>query len=311
MKTFVRNIIFLLIPVMLFAVLADYVVTKGLQQSGDQKYQVWNEIYRGNIDADLVVLGSSRAWTAYNTYMLDSLLGINSYNLGIDGLSVYAQILRYNTYIRFNTKPKAVLLNVDFMSTFSNSAPDAYQREQFLPYIADDSLITAIESRAIIRWTDRYIPFCRYARYRKDVANGVKNIHTPPRVSLYKGFAGQEREWNRGSLDDKEMHRFIRGIEEEKCVEYFLKKCKDDGIQVVLVKEPVYYELFQTFIGIEECDSIFADLAQRYNAEIIDLYHDSISLSNEYFYNPSHLNAKGAEAFTRKLCAELKNIGIE
>ena len=112
-KFLVRLGVWLLILVVV-AVAVDAMVTTGLRKVDTRKYAVWNDIHKGGIDADLLVVGPSQAWCSYNTYVMDSMLGLNSYNLGIDGHSLHFQLIRYKTYRRFNPKPKEVLLNACF-----------------------------------------------------------------------------------------------------------------------------------------------------------------------------------------------------
>ncbi len=99
------------------AILIDLMISSGLRKTDIRKYAVWNDIYKGGLHSDLIVIGSSRAWCGYNTYILDSLLNCDSYNLGIDGHGIEYQILRYDTYCRYNNPPQVVLVNIDFLST--------------------------------------------------------------------------------------------------------------------------------------------------------------------------------------------------
>ena len=46
-------------------------------------------MYQDSLNADVVVLGSSRAWTQYNPTILDSMLNTNVFINGIDGSAIY------------------------------------------------------------------------------------------------------------------------------------------------------------------------------------------------------------------------------
>ena len=85
MKLFVHYIICFAISLLLLAILADHVVTRGLHYSTDRNLAVFNDIYSGNIKSDVIILGSSRALLHYNTLVIDSILQCSSYNLGADG----------------------------------------------------------------------------------------------------------------------------------------------------------------------------------------------------------------------------------
>ena len=176
MRQFIFRFIIWLLPVVVMALVADYVVSSGLRKTDIRRYAAWNDIYDGKIDADLVVLGNSQAWCSYNTYIMDTMLGVNTYNLGIDGHSLHYQLIRYDTYRRFCPKPKIVLLNVCYTGTFTIMADEAYDREQFFPYINDRVLISQVAKAKRITWIDRHVPLCRYFGYREDVENGVSSF---------------------------------------------------------------------------------------------------------------------------------------
>jgi len=118
--------------VLIIAYSVDYYISNGLKKTDLRVFQSWNDIYSSNINSDLIIVGSSRAWTQYSPQILDSILGITTYNIGIDGHVFDYQLLKYNTFRRFNTKPKYVILNIDF--TCMNITNDGYEREQFFPY---------------------------------------------------------------------------------------------------------------------------------------------------------------------------------
>lgn len=289
----------------------DAMITTGLRKTDIRKYAVWNDIYRGGIDAGLLVVGSSRAWCGFNTYILDSLLDLNSYNLGFDGHPLDAQLVRYDTYRRFNSKPSVILLNTEFLSTLHNSADFQYEREQFFPYINDSELIDAFAKAKHISWLERHIPLLRFFGYREDMENGIQSFFGVKVFfdgGMHKGYRGNNFAWDRASLKED----MVRPVEIDWDVvpqlDGFVKQSSDEGIQVVFVKSPVYRPLMDHFSGIAITDSIYTSIADRYHVPILDYYYSLIGLDSTNFCNPSHLNKKGAELFTTELCEDLKGI---
>lgn len=313
MRKFLKILFCFSIILLIFAVVGDSVISFGLRQTGIRKYAVWNDIYARKIDANVVVLGSSRAWCGYNTYILDSLLGVDSYNIGIDGHPIDFQIHRYNTYCRFSEKPSVLLLNVDFLSTLSNSAQKGYEREQFFPYIWDDSLISVIANAKNISLLDRYVPLYRYIGYRDECENGFLAFcgkTTFADAGMYKGFRGNEYSWSVGSLAKDTIVRCKVCPQDEDLLELFVSDVKRNGVEVIMVKSPIYLPLFSHFENVEYSDSVFSALADRLSIPILDYYHDTIFADSTLFYNPSHLNKYGSEVFTTILCNDLKELCI-
>jgi hypothetical protein len=291
----------------------DAMISSGLRKTDIRKYAVWNDIYKGGLHPDLVVVGSSRAWCGYNTFILDSILNCDSYNLGLDGHCIDFQIIRYDTYCRFNRKPKVVLLNTEFLSTLGITAESPYEREQFFPYIQDKELISRVAKAKRITWIDEYLPLVRYFGYREEFENGIKAFFGKKFFfdgGMHKGYRGKKRGWDRASLSKDTV--FFITIEKEPIVllDSFSKRLIDDGIKVVYVKSPIYFPLRSKFANIEQTDSIFDSISRKYNIPILDYYFSDISMDSVYFYNPSHLNKMGSELFTMELCKDLDSLGI-
>lgn len=309
MHKFIVQILFVLVIILSIAVVADSIVTKGLQKSQDRKYIVWNDIYSNNINADVIALGSSRCWTTYNTYILDSMLQCNSYNLGMDGHRLTMQVARYHAYRRNNAAPKVLLLNVDFISTFHSNMVSGYEREQFFPYIKfDDSLYTEVLKLAHLTWADYYLPLYRYVGYREDMERGIvtyfkgycKNDYT-----LYKGFRSKSDKWSSGALTLDTLFVINQEPETEKLLDHFIKDVQQDGTKVILVKSPYYRPLRNKFVNVEYTDSVFNTIANINGCRIINFYNSTLCDDSTLFYNPSHMNTKGSQMFSTILCEQI------
>lgn len=294
----------------IIALVVDVVVTSGLRKVDTRKYAVWNDIYKGGVDADLVVIGPSQAWCSYNTFMLDSLLNVNSYNLGIDGHPLPLQLLRYETYRRFNSKPRVILLNVSYFGTFSILSDEQYEREQFFPYIADRDLIDKVAKIKHLTWLDRYVPLYRYFGYRDDVEMGVAAFWGKrefPDGNMHKGYRGNVYEWQSPSWLESSLSYPIDN-DLVVLLEKFAKKVTESGIELAFVKYPAYYSWTQRVENIKVTDSIFETIAAEYDVPILDYYYSGICKDSANYYNFSHLNKKGAELFTIKLCQDLDSM---
>lgn len=313
MKQFVCRFVIWASVVVILAIATDYVITTGLKKTDIRKYSTWNDIYKGELDADLLVIGASNAWSGFNTYILDTLLDLNSYNLGLDGSSIDLHIIRYDTYRRFNSKPKIVLINTLYAGIFSVSADSQYEREQYFPYIHDKELISRIADAKEITWMDQYVPLARYFGYREEIKNGVLGYFGETNFldgGMHKGYRGNEYEWNRGTLSMDTVFTVHIDKQAVMLFDSFSKQLKEDGIEVVYVKSPVYYQLITKIANIGQVDSIFDAISKKYSIPIFDYYYSDISKDSTYFYNPGHLNKKGSELFTTMLCKDLDSLGI-
>ena len=312
MKKFLVRFLIWFTILFLASILVDWIVSSGLRKTDIRRYAVWNDIYGSEIDADLVVIGNSQAWCSYNTFIMDSMLGYNTYNLGIDGHSLHFQLIRYETYRRFNPKPKVILLNVCYFGTFSIMADEAYDREQFFPYIDDRALISQVAETKHITWLDRYVPLCRYFGYQKELKNGMSAFFGNKDFQdggMHKGFRGNDYSWSsKGIPKELSDSHDMRLVDE---LERFAGECDREKIKLVFVKYPMCYPVLEHIRNLRECDSIFETIAAKYNMPILDFYYSDITKDSTNYYNYGHLNRKGAKLFTIELCRELDSIGIE
>ena len=314
MKRFLIDIFLVLVMALGIASVGDFIVSRGLRKTTVRKFAVWNDIYnRQNLDNDLVLIGASSCWAHYSPGILDSILHISTYNLGIDGHPWYpCQPLRYNTYIRFTKSPKYVVVNID-MGTLEVKA-DPYEREQFFPYFwLDDSLVSEIRECKEITFMDRYCPIWRYIGYRNLIETGVagslgKSCFEDDGV--YKGYRGNTYQWDRASLKTMDSVTIPHESVVVDSLLHFIAQRKSENQQVILVKSPVYYELQQRFTNREAMCRLYDSIARVADVELLDYWDYPIVHDSTYFYNPSHLNKRGAEAISIQLAYDLQRIGV-
>ena len=312
MKKFLVRLGVWLLILIVVAVAVDAMVTTGLRKVGTRKYAVWNDIHKGSINADLLVVGPSQAWCSYDTYVLDSMLGLNSYNLGIDGHSLHFQLIRYETYRRFNSKPKVVLLNACFFGTFYIMSDEQYEREQFFPYVTDATLMSTVAETKHLTWFDRYLPLYRYFGYRDDIEMGMASFFGKrefPDGGLHKGFRGNDYSWETTEML-KDSLKSVIDENQVRELENFAGDCRNEGVALVFVKYPVCYPIVERVSNLRVTDSIFDAIAKRYQVPVLDYYHADITKDRSNYYNYNHLNKRGAELFTKELCHDLDSLGI-
>ena len=78
MKKFITIIIIFTLPIILFSALIDYSITTGLRKTEKREYKDWNKLLNGEINSDLLIQGSSRAWVHVSPKIIDSVLNTNS-----------------------------------------------------------------------------------------------------------------------------------------------------------------------------------------------------------------------------------------
>ena len=291
---------------LVMAMVADFFIPVNLRKSTAQKLIGWNEIYSGNLQSDLVIMGGSRAWVQYSPRILDSILNINSYNLGIDGSTINRQIIKYNAYRRWNTKPKVIVQNIDFLTLYIRTG---YQKEQFFPYFFDDSLRTEISRYEKLNVLQKYFPAYRYAGSTDLILIGL-GIRIPQKDMLVKGYCGKNDLWDGTQLAKLKEISYEQDSHALLIFDKYLAKACSENIRVIFVYAPLYFKASEKIINMEGMYQMYDSIARKYNIPILDYNYDLISYDTACFYNATHLNRKGAELFSVKLAHAIDSLGI-
>ncbi|MDR0799274.1 MAG: hypothetical protein LBN18_05915 [Dysgonamonadaceae bacterium] len=307
MKRFIKILIIFTIGLFGLAFVIDHIISTKLQKlTTSLMFAGWNDIYSGKINSDIIIMGNSRAWAQYNPLILDSILNVNSYNLGIDGSPINRQIIKYNTYQRFNIKPKYIIQNIDMITIAIHGG---YQREQFFPYFFDDSLKTAISHYEHFNVLEKYIPCFRYIGY--NVVKQSLGIGNTQKENIIKGYKGNDtNEWDgKKHNEQKEIH-YGQDSMALSLFDKYLSKAHAENIKVIFVYAPIYIGATQKVKNIEGMYAMYDSIAKKYDIPILDYNYDPISYDTAYFYNATHLNKTGSELFTTKLAHDIDSLGI-
>jgi len=294
----IKTALFLALTTVVMIVL-DLAITHKLSTYRNKTYAVWNDIFHGKASAEVVCVGSSRSWVHYDPAILDTLLGMETYNLGMDGSGSNRHIPRYNLYRLYNAKPKVIIQNIDFKGLKYVTQLD---RHQYFPYFYQSELRKRVFPIEPFTLAEKYLPMYRYANY------GIFNTLHKKSGDLYKGYRGQDLHWDGSML---EGNLFFHDTIDSTAVEMFdqyLAQAKAEGIKVIMVYAPIYHVVTERIDNLDEMYASFKYFAQKYDIPILDYNYDSLCYDTAYFYNPTHLNKTGATIFSQRVGQDIKNI---
>ena len=285
-------------------VVLDYCITVFLNQSQSKLYKEWNRIIHGTIDADLVVIGSSRAWAQYDPYIMDSILLCNSYNLGIDGGTVNRQIVKYKVFRHYQKKkPSILIVNFDY---WNNWGINRYQREQYFPYLANGYMRKLIIDQEPFSFMELYLPMYRY--YSQGASKLL--LEAMEIENTYKGYNAYNLKWDGEEFAKVKtiMFESLRNVVDK--FDVFLSDLQRDGVKVIFVSSPIYVGVTERTVNLSEFYDFRKHFSEKYDIPVLDYIYDTLCYDTAYFYNATHLNKTGAELFTKKLCYDLDSLGI-
>jgi len=287
----------------MFAV--EHVITRNLRKLKSLMFAVWNDIYSGTMRHNVIIVGNSRALAQYNPEVIDAVLGCDSYNMGIGGHRINRQIIRYDAYRRHNTKPKAIIQNIDFTTL---GLTVGFQKEHYFPYFDDKELVDAVSEYEKFGFAEKHLPLARYMGQKYLILEGF-GINRPQAV-LSKGHAGRDWPWDGTELAKIKTLHFATDQKSLRAFTNYLEKAVSEDIRVIFVYAPIYYGATEKFPDIADMYELYGEMARKYKIPVLDYMHDPLCYSTNYFYNAMHLNKTGADLFSAKLADDIKTLGL-
>ena len=309
MKRFLKTILLLFCILLLLNVALDILFTKALNRSQGIVYREWNNIIHDTIDADLLVVGSSRAWVQYDPCIMDSVLSVNSYNLGLDASHIQRQIVKYEVYRHYQKKkPSFLIFNIDYWGDWEKNY---WHREQFFPYLVYPFIRKAITRRESFSKAEMYLPMYRY--YKQGIAS-LKDCtaleNKKVKGSWYKGFLANELSWDGTRLEEIEKIEFSPLPDVVDDFDVFLADLQKDDIKVIFVSAPIYIGATEKLVNPDDFYAFRDSFANKYDIPVLDFICDDICCDTTYFYNATHLNKAGAEKFTMELSRCIDSLSL-
>jgi len=311
MKKFIKIFLLFLIPVLVLSYPIDIYLSKNLKKSNDLfgEYEVWNDIYNKKINAEMLIYGSSRAWVDINPKILKDSIQLTTYNLGMDGHNFWLQYLRHLEYLKYNKKPKHILLAVDFNSL--QKREDLYLYGQFLPYMLwNKNIYDFTKSYNGFDFFDYNIPLMRYAGNSSEIKRAIGLSVKSDEIKPYrtKGYKGVKKSWSKDlDVAKSKMEKYKIEVDSASVnlFDKFLNECATNNIKVSLVYTPEHVEGQRFVKNKDDVTNIYEKFAKKYNLIYLDYSSDLMCNNKTYFYNATHLNKEGSELFTKKLASDL------
>ncbi|GHT53752.1 hypothetical protein AGMMS49982_17340 [Bacteroidia bacterium] len=305
MKQFLIKLSIYGILLVIGAFVLEFILEKGHRNYRTEGFSTWHDIFDSKMNTDAIILGNSRAWCHINPETLDSVLHINSYNLGMDWTPFGMQYVMFKVFEKYNRKPNLVIQNVDFVTLYR--PVENINKSMFAPYIHEDLIKNELRKMGMSE-VELNIPLFQYPEYQP-IMRGLKGLISHSSDDRYKGYQGKEVTWDGSALEKKLSQDSLISIIEPEIVELFdsfLNECKEKEIQVILVFTPMYYKATEFTKDKEQLFNLCHSFAEKYNIPFLDYSHDPLCYDTVYFFNAQHLNKKGAELFSLKLANDIK-----
>lgn len=287
----------------------DIAVTRIIRNSKTRIIVAWEDIVKSNINADIIVLGSSRADCGYNPAIFEEILEKKCYNLAMYGKTVDMDIMRYNLYKQYAHKRPSIIIWDVFHNTFCYSG--RWMDEQFTPYIFHKDVWNSIcNNRHNYCYSDRFIPLLRYWK-RTGIFQYA--LHNTFDTCVYNGYCAQSYLWDQNKLTDLKRieNKSIECSYNDTLITDFNNKLieiKKDCKNVILVYSPLYFDGQSKIKDLDNLVSFYAQLAEKNDCVFLNYLDHPICKDSTLFHNAEHLNSCGADVFSEILAHDLDSI---
>ncbi|MBF8150989.1 hypothetical protein ITJ86_13845 [Winogradskyella sp. F6397] len=286
----------------------QFIIDTGLRKSTDDVFVSWNKIYKGEINAEILFLGTSRTLKHYDPRVFEKELKMVSYNLGTYGTHFDTQFLIQNPYFKYNNKPKIIIQNVDITALFKTE--ELTNKQQYFPYykLENYKLLSSFDKNITIEYL---LPMYKYRGYSDVILNSLHSYFGISKdLQNIKGYIPKDEMWNdtfkqrlKYLKGEKFKYSHINFDSRFKVFNNLLNDLEVNSDKIFLIWAPEY-------IGrqkLEEEKIMY--VKERYNQLakndktlfFLDFTNDPMCLDTTYFYDSYHLNKIGSEKFSRQV----------
>ena len=301
MKKFILQIIYFFSSIGGLLATIDFFYSQFAIQSNFYPIESWYSIMKGEINADIIIMGNSHAFVQVDPTILDKVLSTNAFNLGMMASPINRQIHKYNVYRKYNKKPKIIIQNIDYLSL---DYKVGCEKEQFIPYFWNKDIRTEFFPDEPFSFWEKYIPMCRYLNISPWTLISIGHNN------LNKGYMGVDKQWNGENFMGTDSVSFTSNETTVRMFDDYLSKAYNEGIKFVFVYAPVYVGATYKIKNLDKMHTQYQLIAQKYNIPILDYTKMEICNDTSYFYNGTHLNISGSRIYSDSLAHDIQKMRI-
>lgn len=244
-----------------------------------------------NINAEILVIGNSRAWTGFDAAKIQEFTGKSTYILAQDGWQMDLLREKFQHYLKSNVKPEILIVQADH--AFLGKRPNWYGKSDFLKYIFMDRIDLMSQMRTYdgYHWYEIWIPFVRYAgvpgRYIRDAFALPFSVD---RVQGYKARPATHKPLNTIPFDSITIkEKFVQQLDG-----FFIQSPESDRFIIFPLVSTSLYPRIKGENHIQE-------YADSRGIEYINLNVTFRNPPDSIFDNHTHVNVYGADLQTQEL----------
>ena len=296
---FLQKVLLLLVICLIVDRLLIFFIDRKIEANFDWRME---KVMEGQVNADVLIIGSSRGARGIIASEISEKTERSAFNFCYPGSNLMFHQFLFNTYLKFNKKPKTILLSIDDDFAFKESPWLSFRNNALYALTKYDYI-----NEELIGQQENH-PFSRYFNIAR-----LRKIHLnfgPPELEdtdiLWKCGSMPIPFKNKavvfGPRDTTNVHYDV-SMEAGWYVDAYkqiIDRCIELGIPIYVVLPPNYRPLNPAFLKrVQEVTPKSAKIFVYNQSQ--KAYADS-----NYFYDPSHLRQNGASLFSKELALYLR-----
>lgn len=264
------------------------------------------KIINGDLNKDLIVMGSSRGARNIIAKQIEDSLKIPAYNLSYPGSDIEFHEFLLRSLIKFNKKPKVILLAVDDPAELLPSESINFRFDRLYPLVKHDYIIDEMISKG-----KKNIFSYAFALGRINTTNfdlKIKRFSELDTIiecgSMPISFQRKDRDFiyfeNNSDYDTKKESKVKLSYFNQ-----FIESCKYNNIKLYFVFSPNFVQ----------CNEKFENRMKSLSGNVAHFIHydtsKAIYKNKFYYYDEAHLKKNGAEIFTYEIIEKLKHLNLK
>lgn len=292
MKLFLKHILIFGIVFFLVEKGLCYFVYQSPEKEYDKRLQM---ILEGQMDKDIIILGSSRGANNISAKQLENQTGLSSYNLSYRGSNIIFHEFVLESLLKFNSSPKIVLLCIDNGYEFVSEKSLNFRYDRLNPLKNYNYINNILIQRNKKSYFSKF--FCSLRVDRQDFSFNKVNV-LPVNIMTSHGSKLLNAKPNSDLLfgeKPKVYNKALEQLDKLNAFEAIKELCSLNNIDLYFVFTPSYADFDISFYNR------FKTLTNR--AEHLVIY-DTVSgiyKNKNLFRDSTHMFKNGAELFTSEI----------
>ena len=258
-----------------------------------------NNYICNQVDTDILVFGSSRAFHHYNPTILMDSLGKSCYNCGQDGNGIILNYARYQLICQ-HYHPQLIIYDVSPKFDLLAGEDNHKYLNWIKAYYDKDGIAEVFEA---VDHIEKYKMLCQMYRYNSNFIQIASDCIHPLQSEGINGFRPVDKDMDTMKINTNIEEQTNYQFDTLK-ISYITKMLElSPDTKFIFVVSPIWYGMNTTQL------QPIIDICKSRDIPFFDFSNDPKYVHhNEYFYDGSHLNARGADEFTRDLIRYIKDL---